>query len=30
MLKLLSRGQADVLVARHHDRLTRNPDDSRG
>jgi site-specific DNA recombinase len=27
MLKHLGRGDADVLVARHHDRLTRNPDD---
>ena len=27
MIKFLGRGQADVLIARHHDRLTRNPDD---
>ena len=27
MIKFLDRGQADVLIARHHDRLTRNPDD---
>jgi DNA invertase Pin-like site-specific DNA recombinase len=27
MLKFLSRGDVQVLIARHHDRLTRNPDD---
>ena len=27
MIEFLGRGQADVLIARHHDRLTRNPDD---
>jgi DNA invertase Pin-like site-specific DNA recombinase len=27
MIKFLGGGQADVLIARHHDRLTRNPDD---
>jgi site-specific DNA recombinase len=27
MIKFLGSGQADVLIARHHDRLTRNPDD---
>jgi DNA invertase Pin-like site-specific DNA recombinase len=27
MIKFLGGGQADVLSARHHDRLTRNPDD---
>ena len=27
MLKVLSRGDVQVLIARHHDRLTRNPDD---
>jgi DNA invertase Pin-like site-specific DNA recombinase len=27
MIEFLGRGQADVLMARHHDRLTRNPDD---
>jgi site-specific DNA recombinase len=27
MIKFLGTGQADVLIARHHDRLTRNPDD---
>jgi site-specific DNA recombinase len=27
MIEFLGTGQADVLIARHHDRLTRNPDD---
>jgi len=27
MIKFLGGGQADVLIARHHDRLTRNPED---
>ena len=27
MLNYLGTGQADVLIARHHDRLTRNPED---
>jgi DNA invertase Pin-like site-specific DNA recombinase len=27
MIKFLGGEQADVLSARHHDRLTRNPDD---
>jgi site-specific DNA recombinase len=27
MLNYLGQGQADVLLTRHHDRLTRNPDD---
>jgi site-specific DNA recombinase len=27
MIEFLGRGQVDVLIARHHDRLTRNPDD---
>jgi DNA invertase Pin-like site-specific DNA recombinase len=27
MIKFLGGGHADVLIARHHDRLTRNPDD---
>jgi site-specific DNA recombinase len=27
MLEFLSRGDVQVLIARHHDRLTRNPDD---
>ena len=27
MIEFLCGGQADVLIARHHDRLTRNPDD---
>jgi site-specific DNA recombinase len=27
MLNYLGNGQADVLITRHHDRLTRNPDD---
>jgi DNA invertase Pin-like site-specific DNA recombinase len=27
MIRFLGGGQADVLIARHHDRLTRNPDD---
>lgn len=27
MIKFLGSGQVDVLITRHHDRLTRNPDD---
>ena len=27
MLKFLIKGDVQVLIARHHDRLTRNPDD---
>jgi site-specific DNA recombinase len=27
MLSHLGKGQADVLITRHHDRLTRNSDD---
>jgi site-specific DNA recombinase len=27
MIKFLGGGQADVLITRHHDRLTRNPED---
>jgi Resolvase, N terminal domain len=30
MLSHLGKGQADVLIARHHDRLTRNSDDFAG
>src|SRR5512132_445134 len=30
MIKFVGGGQADVLIARHHDRLTRNPMTSRG
>jgi DNA invertase Pin-like site-specific DNA recombinase len=27
MIEFLGGGQADVLITRHHDRLTRNPND---
>jgi DNA invertase Pin-like site-specific DNA recombinase len=27
MIEFLGSGQVDVLITRHHDRLTRNPDD---